>query len=84
MEMKRKIEITKDEEKSLEGYYGKYILREGDLMAEMIDQQLCLEYFLTSKFLNRLREYGLLFDSLDDAESARDKIISVLKSKKNG
>ena len=59
----------------LREYHGKYILRDGDLHAEMLDSNLCAHKKYTRKFLAKLKEIGLLFDSRRDAEYARSRFI---------
>lgn len=59
---------------------GKYVLRDGDLHAEEINLPFLLHHYYSCKFLNKLNEQGLLFDSLTQAELARNKMLRSLRT----
>lgn len=50
-----------------EDYYGKYILREGDLLPEEINDQSYSHYKMTLKALDYYNSKGLLFDNKQEA-----------------
>jgi len=50
-----------------EDYYGKYILREGDLRPEEICKQSCEHYGWTMEVLAYFESLGLVFDNREEA-----------------
>ena len=50
-----------------EDYYGKYILREGDLRPELIDKASYVKYGLSFEVLAYYQSIGLLFDNREEA-----------------
>jgi hypothetical protein len=81
MKFKTEVTITVEEEKNLQPYLGKYILRDGDLHAEMLTMDLVCRYLYTSRFLKHLEQTGLLFDTWEEAERARELLVLTLKKK---
>ena len=57
-----------------EDFYGKYLLRDGDLLPELIDEGLCRTRNYTLKFLEHLNEKFLIFDNREDAELASQNV----------
>ena len=67
--------------KQISKYLGKYILRDGDIHAEEITNELICHYSYSEKFLDKLNSMNLIFESKDEAESFRDIILGKLKEK---
>lgn len=69
--------------KKKEYYYGKYILRGGDIRPEQIDIQLCKQYKLTIKLLAYLESNGFLFDNKEEALKCRENYLVAIQESKN-
>ena len=67
-------------EKVLKDYGNKFILRDGDLHAERIDSHTSLNYFYNAHYFDKLNHLGLLFDSYEEAELARTKMLKAIQS----
>ena len=67
-------------EKVLKDYGNKFFLRDGDLHAEQVDSHTILNYFYSAHYLDKLNHLGLLFDSREEAELARTKMLKAIQS----
>lgn len=67
-----------------EDFYGKWILRWGDLLPEEINVYSWHSIGLTIKCCDYLQGKGLLFDSMDEAKKASDNAVALIRGIKNG
>lgn len=60
-------------------YLGKWILRQGDLLPEMINDSLWRHYCFTNSFCEHLMDIGLIFDNKELAISHYKCIMGSMK-----
>ncbi len=63
----------------IEDFYGKFILRMGDLVPMEVNEQTCEQYGMTLKFLARTESEGLLFNCDSDAYLHRKSMMTAAK-----
>lgn len=62
-----------------EDYYGKYILRDGDLRPERIDSRIWKKYEMSLLYCKYLESQGLLFENYEDARAHYKCLMSAIK-----